>query len=154
MKLIRGDAGKPDGWIPPKDVLGLEDDDDIRRLQNILYHNSVADGCDVDGISAATSGTRVRLFNLTADPTERTNLAAERPEEVRELLSRLARLESTMIPPDVARERDRGNPSHFGGVFQTGWCRAEPRRKKAKKGREDQEKEDEDLTDLIDIDIV
>ncbi len=27
MKLVRGDAGRPDGWYPPQQVLGLDDDE-------------------------------------------------------------------------------------------------------------------------------
>ena len=32
MKLMVGDAGRPDGWIPPADVLGLESDEDIEKV--------------------------------------------------------------------------------------------------------------------------
>ena len=34
--------------------------------------------------------------------------------------------EMSMIPPDNAAETAKGNPSHFGGVWSTGWCESEP----------------------------
>ncbi len=42
------------------------------------------------------------------------------------LLLRFEQFAKNMIPPDIAREEEKGNPSHFHGVYTSGWCKAEP----------------------------
>ena len=69
---------------------------------------------------------QVQLFNLTSDPTERHDISGDHPDVVLTMLKRLDQLEATMIPPDVAPESKKGNPNNFGGVFSTGWCKAQP----------------------------
>ena len=69
FKLIRGDPGRPDGWIRPDSVL------------------------DVEEAGAAPPGAAWRnqllLFHLEDDPTERRNLVAEYPAITRYLTSLL-----------------------------------------------------------------
>ena len=63
---------------------------------------------------------KVRLYNLTADPSERDNIAAGNPGVVAEMRERLRRHEETMIPPNVHAEVAEGNPNRHGGFYATG----------------------------------
>ncbi len=134
LKLIRGYAGRPDGWIPPKNVLGLdvEQADKAQEIIDVKEENEL----DCQG------RLQLRLFDLSSDPTERVDLAAERPEDVARLLTRLSELEGTMVEADVAHQEERFNPEYSGGVYRTGWCRAEPK------------EEEEDLAELVEVDVV
>jgi arylsulfatase A-like enzyme len=49
--------------------------------------------------AANRDGESVELFNLAADPYEKTNLAAEQPEKVHELKARLAAYAAEAAPP-------------------------------------------------------
>ena len=69
---------------------------------------------------------KVRLYNLTADPSERNNIAAGNPGVVAQMRERLHRHEETMIPPNVHAEVAEGNPNRHGGFYATGWCEALP----------------------------
>ena len=69
----------------------------------------------------------VRLYNLTADPSEKINIAKQNEALVAEMRERLRRHEETMIPPNVHAEVAEGNPNRHGGFFATGWCEALPR---------------------------
>ena len=69
---------------------------------------------------------QVRLYNLTADPSEKNNIAAGNQETVAEMRKRLRSHEETMIPPNVHAEVEEGNPNRHGGFFATGWCKALP----------------------------
>ena len=118
FKLIRGDPGRPDGWIRPDSVL------------------------DVEEAGAAPPGAAWRnqllLFHLEDDPTERRNLVAEYPAITRyqasllnlyQVISRylaslLDQYQAGMEPPDVAEKVPEGNPVHWGGFWSPGWCNA------------------------------
>ena len=115
MKLLLGDPGKPDGWIPPPKVLDLNEEDfnDIFHHYITSYDNSCND-------------IQVRLFNLTADPFEKHNLANEMHDVVKDLTNQLQKYFKTMIPPDNAAEIIDGNPNRHGGYLSPGWCQAEP----------------------------
>ena len=63
---------------------------------------------------------QVRLYNLTADPSEKHNIADGNQGLVAELRKRLRRHEETMIPPNVHAEVAEGNPNRHGGFFATG----------------------------------
>ena len=65
---------------------------------------------------------RVLLFDLGADPTESTDVAAAHPELATAMLGRLAELQQTAIPPHVNPNGLAGNPNLNGGFFGTGWC--------------------------------
>ena len=81
---------------------------------------------------------KVRLYNLTADPSERNNIAAGNPGVVAQMRERLRRHEETMIPPNVHAEVAEGNPNRHGGFYATGWCEALPAAE-ADKGDQDQD---------------
>ena len=107
MKLLVGDPGKPDGWIPPPKVMNLSAEQ-IKDLQSHFFAFEES----------------VRLFNLTNDPYEKENLALTYPSIVADLKARLSKYFKTMIKPDIADEVQAGNPNNFGGFFTTGWCKA------------------------------
>ncbi len=50
-------------------------------------------------LQVATRPPRTWLFNLTDDPTERTDLSAQRPDKVRELRAQLHELDAQMVAP-------------------------------------------------------
>ena len=52
--------------------------------------------------AAAADGPRVELFHLEIDPYEKTNLATEHPEKVKELRARLEAFAKQAVPPKSA----------------------------------------------------
>ena len=112
MKLIRGDAGLPDGWIPPESTTEMTDEliEDLAEI----YKNTQVDP------------NQIRLFNISADPTERNEISEQHPELVKTMLARLNWYQESMVPPDVANETVAGNPNNFGGIWTDGWCASRP----------------------------
>ncbi|KAM9313007.1 arylsulfatase I [Gastrophryne carolinensis] len=98
FKLITGDPGYSD-WIPPQTLTNFPG-----TWWNLERH---------------TDGSRksVWLFNITADPYERHDLSAQKPEIVKELLMRLAHYNSSAIPVRYPNEDPRGNPELNGGAW-------------------------------------
>ena len=114
MKLLLGNPGKPDGWIPPPSVVEVvNENEEIEALNNLFA-------------SYDCSVPHVQLYNLTADPYEKINIAAQHPKIVQELTQKLQAYGATMIPPDNAPEIEDGNPNKHGGVYGPGWCTAQP----------------------------
>ncbi|XP_077995138.1 arylsulfatase B-like isoform X2 [Glandiceps talaboti] len=101
-KLIIGKANNPANWIPPIEANGtLGEPEFAQAYVNDLY-----------------------LFNLKADPTERNNLAGDRPAKVREMKERLEQFKEKLVPAfdPNAGIPDLANPANFGGAWSTGWC--------------------------------
>ena len=65
FKLIRGDPGRPDGWIHPDKVINEEEEVLVEHQQERVQSNNSSD--------------QVLLFHLDEDPYEKKNLAAEFP---------------------------------------------------------------------------
>ena len=63
-----------------------------------------------------------QLFNLADDPLEKENLAYVEVERAEEMKSRLKEHLETYMDVDYDHEDPAGKPSHFGGVWSTGWC--------------------------------
>lgn len=57
------------------------------------------------------------LFNITADPCERHDLADQRPEVVQRLLARLAHYNRTAVPVYFPPDDLRADPSQHGGAW-------------------------------------
>lgn len=57
------------------------------------------------------------LFNITADPYERQDLAHQRPDVVQQLLARLAYYNQTAVPVYFPPDDPRANPSHHSGAW-------------------------------------
>ncbi|XP_027697801.1 arylsulfatase I [Vombatus ursinus] len=97
-KLLTGDPGYSD-WIPPQTLANFPGSWwNLERLAD---------------------GTRqsVWLFNISADPYEREDLAAQRPDVVRSLLARLAYYNRTAIPVRYPAENPRAHPDFNGGAW-------------------------------------
>ena len=127
MKLLLGNPGKIDGWIPPPEVVDLaEPEKEFNSIVN-HYFSSSQDmfNCKVEP-QEGEEKFKIRLFNLTADPFEKHNLASELPEIVSDLMEKLEKYFNSMIPPDNAAEIIDGNPNRHGGFLGPSWCKAEP----------------------------
>lgn len=57
------------------------------------------------------------LFHIPTDPCEFHNLAAEKPDIVRKLMSRLHHYIKTMVPPANKPEDSAGNPNRHNGLW-------------------------------------
>merc|ERR1712226_909808 len=102
-KLIRGDPGRPDGWIPPDHVTEQEEEMSPEIPQVEREH-------------------QLLLFHLEDDPCEAMDLAAEYPAITRYLASLLDTYQAGMVTPDLGDLDTGGNPSNFGNMWSTGWC--------------------------------
>ncbi|XP_062979388.1 arylsulfatase I [Elgaria multicarinata webbii] len=97
-KLLTGDPGYSD-WIPPQTLTNFPGSWwNLERL--------------TDGVRKS-----VWLFNITADPYERYDLAEQRPDIVRALLIRLVRYNQTAIPVRYPAENPRAHPDFNGGAW-------------------------------------
>lgn len=110
-KLIIGEGGKFDGWIPPTDV------------------SAGAQGIDEEGKCCSTWHSRIRdrhlaLYNLKDDPLETTDVSYLNPNVTSTLKSLLKKYASQSRQPHLPREDPLGHPSLHGGFFSPGWCQA------------------------------
>ncbi|CAM1306618.1 Uncharacterised protein g4415 [Pycnogonum litorale] len=94
-KLLLGDPGYPDGWIPPKNP------------------SVVAPG---------DSKSDIYLFDLDKDPLEKVNIAKTNPEIVETMKNRLSLHSKTYVPLLARHEVERGDPKYWHGAFTPGWC--------------------------------
>ena len=102
FKLIRGDPGRPDGWVPPEEVTDQEE-----TLQQEQHEGQEE---------------QVLLFNLDLDPEERVDLAQEFPAITSYLCRLLDSYQATMVPPDLGDLEPGGNPARWQGLWSSGWC--------------------------------
>lgn len=72
---------------------------------------------DVLSYSKNSTHKSVWLFNITADPCERHDLAEQRPDVVQQLLARLAHYNRTAVPVYFPPDDPRANPSQHGGAW-------------------------------------
>ncbi|XP_026230608.1 arylsulfatase I-like [Anabas testudineus] len=102
-KLLTGDPGHGD-WVPPQVLPMLPG-----RWWNLERSFS----------SSYKSSTHkhVWLFNITADPYERQDLADQRPDVVQQLLARLAYYNQTAVPVYFPPDDPRANPSRHSGAW-------------------------------------
>ena len=121
-KLIKGDPGKPSGWIPPPSVTDVQtrgNDDIFVKLDNIF---NTPDSCPHPEVVEE----KVLLYDLSKDPYEKNDLSKKYPKIVAKLKKLLSKYEASMIPPDVKERVGQGNPSHFDNNWSSGWCQSEP----------------------------
>ncbi|XP_014010051.1 arylsulfatase I [Salmo salar] len=100
-KLLTGNVGDGD-WVPPQTLPGGP-----HQWQGMEKRRD-------------QRGKSVWLFNITADPYERSDLADARPEVVKILLARLAEYNQTAVPPRNPPDDHMADPQLHGGVW-TPW---------------------------------
>ncbi|XP_030015287.1 arylsulfatase I-like isoform X2 [Sphaeramia orbicularis] len=99
-KLLTGDPGHGD-WVPPQVLTSLPGR--WWNLERASYKSPKLKS--------------VWLFNITADPYERQDLADQRPDVVRQLLDRLAYYNRTAVPVYFPPDDPRANPDHHRGAW-------------------------------------
>ncbi|KAK2834309.1 hypothetical protein Q7C36_015010 [Tachysurus vachellii] len=97
-KLLTGEPGYGD-WTPPQ-VLG----------------NFPGAWWDLERHAEARKS--LWLFNITADPYERYDMAEKRPDVVKQLLARIAFYNRTAVPVRYPAEDPRADPSLNGGAWR------------------------------------
>eukprot|EP00092_Neocalanus_flemingeri_P019261 GFUD01020865.1.p1 GENE.GFUD01020865.1~~GFUD01020865.1.p1 ORF type:complete len:508 (-),score=119.82 GFUD01020865.1:126-1649(-) len=115
-KLIRGDPGRPNGWIPPPAVVDIDNEEYFDQLQDIFINEQ----CTANGKNAKL------LFNLSKDPLEKQDLSKKFPKIVKKLEEVLDEYAEGMIPPDDTGLVLEGNPSNFDNLWSAGWCTSRP----------------------------
>ncbi|XP_064601569.1 arylsulfatase B-like [Liolophura sinensis] len=101
-KLIKGSAGRYNGWYPPPTV-----DSDL-EVDSSLYYQRRND--------------TYRLYDIEADPTEHFDLASQLPQIVSMMRDRLENYRKSMVPAGDLPDDPAGDPKNFGGVWSPGWC--------------------------------
>ncbi|XP_034557963.1 arylsulfatase I-like [Notolabrus celidotus] len=102
-KLLTGDPGHGD-WVPPQVLATLAGPWwNLERAQTTSYKTS--------------THKNVWLFNITADPCERQDLADHRPEVVQRLLARLVYYNQTAVPVYFPPDDPRANPDLHEGAW-------------------------------------
>jgi arylsulfatase I/J len=81
----------------------------------LVLNGNVSDDPDGAPAKKAKKGTSVELFHLAMDPAEKSNLAAQEPERVRVLRSRLDAYAREALPPRAApKAKDFRAPAVWG----------------------------------------
>ncbi|XP_070829769.1 arylsulfatase I-like [Chaetodon trifascialis] len=102
-KLLTGDPGHGD-WVPPQVLPTLSGPWwNLERTVSSSHKPS--------------AHKNVWLFNITADPCERQDLADQRPDVVQQLLARLAYYNQTAVQVYFPPDDPRANPSRHGGAW-------------------------------------
>ncbi|XP_076851943.1 arylsulfatase I [Brachyhypopomus gauderio] len=104
-KLLTGNVGDGD-WFPPQMFPG-----EPQRWKDMEKRQD-------------QRGKSVWLFNISADPYERMDLADARPEVVKLLLSRIAEYNRTAVPAQNPPDDPMADPQLHGGVW-TPWLTQE-----------------------------
>uniref|UniRef100_UPI0037E8D631 arylsulfatase I-like n=1 Tax=Semicossyphus pulcher TaxID=241346 RepID=UPI0037E8D631 len=102
-KLLTGDPGHGD-WVPPQVLASLPGPWwNLERAQTTSYKVSTL--------------KNIWLFNITADPCERRDLADQRPDVVQRLLARLVYYNQTAVPVYFPPDDPRANPDEHEGAW-------------------------------------
>ena len=78
------------------------DGEDIAAAETPVATATKKKGAKKAAAAAESVATRVELFNLKADPYEKSNLAAANPEKVKELQARLAVYRQDTVPAKLS----------------------------------------------------
>lgn len=98
-KLLTGDPGHGD-WVPPQVLPSLP-----------------GQWWNLERTSSSETINNVWLFNISADPFERSDVSSRRPDVVLQLLSRLAFYNRTAVPVHFPPDDPRANPRRHGGAW-------------------------------------
>ncbi|XP_021175602.2 arylsulfatase I isoform X1 [Fundulus heteroclitus] len=102
-KLLTGDPGHGD-WVPLQMLPTLPG-----RWWNLERSSAPP--------RKSAAHRNIWLFNITADPFERRDLADQRPDVVQQLLARLAYYNQTAVPVYFPPDDPRANPSRHGEAW-------------------------------------
>ncbi|KAF7651656.1 hypothetical protein LDENG_00107590 [Lucifuga dentata] len=102
-KLLTGDPGHGD-WVPPQVLPTLPG-----RWWNLER--------PFPSFYKTITHKDVWLFNITADPYERWDLADQRPDVVQRLLARLAYYNQTAVPVYFPPDDPQADPNRHGGAW-------------------------------------
>jgi arylsulfatase A-like enzyme len=113
-------AGKPS---PHEDILinAMPNSGAIRMGGWELVVNGHITANDLENATAPKAGAKkdadsvVELFNLTEDPYEQNNLAAQNPERVRQLRARLEAYQAAAVPPKAENQPANHQPPRVWG---------------------------------------
>ncbi|CAL4226198.1 unnamed protein product, partial [Meganyctiphanes norvegica] len=108
-KLVVGNAGRFDGWVPPHDVTA-----------GALLGEEKKKCCS--SWETRNGQNHFMLFNLKDDPLETTDLSDHFPQVVSTLKSRLRTYAMESINPQIPRDDPQGHPALHGGFYSPGWC--------------------------------
>nr|XP_033505873.1 arylsulfatase I-like [Epinephelus lanceolatus] len=103
-KLLTGDPGHGD-WVPPQVLPTLPG-----RWWNLERA--------VSSRPKSSTLKNIWLFNITADPCERQDLADQRPDVVQQLMARLAYYNRTAVPVYFPPDDPRADPSQHSGAWE------------------------------------
>jgi len=134
MKAIFGFPGLFDGWerddnypMGLTNVLQIVDQVGFKRSSGLSDMSKRSD-YDFDwpaiiGYVSQTMGS-VQVYDIDADPNERTNIAASNGDFVNEMLSLFTDSMATERMPDLDAQvaSAAGEAANFGGVWTPGWC--------------------------------
>ena len=109
FKLIRGDPGRPDGWIRPDMVVNVDE------VQPPM-------GYDQEELQRSRNSEHVLLFHLVEDPHEKTNLATKYPAITQYLVRLLDQYQVTFSDACFCPPR----PGWWHRTLRPGWMRETP----------------------------
>ncbi|KAF0299907.1 Arylsulfatase B [Amphibalanus amphitrite] len=120
MKLVWGWPGQNSDWYPVPDsnnvtVPDLFDPEYVQDVSELDMSDHLTD-------QHGEPTLPVHLFNITADPEERQDLAEQLPDVLQRMQDRVRELLVDVVPGYYPPQVDEGYPSD--GLFQTGWCEA------------------------------
>ncbi|KAG7250235.1 hypothetical protein CRUP_019722, partial [Coryphaenoides rupestris] len=110
-KLLTGDPGHGD-WVPPQMLSSLPG-----RWWNLERTSTTFSSSSSSSSSKPASQQNIWLFNISADPYERWDVSAQRPDVVQALLERLAFHNRTAVPVFFPPDDPRADPALHGGAW-------------------------------------
>jgi hypothetical protein len=115
-ELLHGDIVEL--WAPVLNPYHISADDEAREFEE----DQPEEGMD-DNLEKKFDRLDVALYDLEADPEERTDLRYELPEVFTDLRRRALLHLAKVVPEDFPAQDFSGHPRNFGGYFSPGWCR-------------------------------
>ncbi|XP_041367682.1 arylsulfatase I-like [Gigantopelta aegis] len=100
MKLLEGQPGHYNDWYP---LPSIWTDKCMYKKDRSVF-------------------PRYQLYNITADPSEKFDIASKYPEIVTKLKHRLNKHRTHLVPTTIMRRNRKSNPKYYGGVWSPGWC--------------------------------
>ena len=142
FKLLQGPPGHPSGWYPPPTLMGTFDSSLLEEeitstatteespFMELLSGHTYGRGLMSSGSEVVhmTSEDDVMakeqylLFDLEADPTERSDVKHKYPDVFKQMRDRLEEYRKSLVPANFPPHDPDALPSHFNGTWSPGWC--------------------------------